>query len=305
VGPSLLLDKSAFESLSRDEHLFLFGHYVRVLPPVLVVEVIADLTKEDPSAKSPEALVARLAGKFVGSGPPLHVGHTLLLRNDLLAADIVMDGRCYPAGAILVPDRGHGPGMFVDVSPTNEAIFRWGHGEFRDSEREIAQAWRDAKIPFPQSELEASLARRGVVIPMFKDLEVVNAWVAATLENHELSALWLDWLMVKGNLSAAARVGVGERWLRERKSLAEFSPYGHHCMKVDLTFMAANQSRLIPDRPTNLIDVQYLYYTPFCNSFVSNDRVHRALAPPLLRADQDFADSETLRAEIRKQSGQT
>jgi hypothetical protein len=197
MGPSLLFDKSAFESLSRDEHISLTGHFLFVLPPVLVAEVIADLKKDDPSAQSSEELVQRLARKFLGSGPPLHVGHALLLRNDLMGSPITMDGRSYPAGTIEVPDQGLGAGAYVPVSPTNEAILRWGYGEFRDNEREVAQAWRSAKLPFPVSQLKTSLSDRGVAIPRLGHISEVTPWVRSLLDNPDLASLWLDWLCSK------------------------------------------------------------------------------------------------------------
>jgi hypothetical protein len=298
MGPQLLLDKSSFESLSRPEHFFLFAHFLRVLPPVLVAEVVADLTKTDSSARSPEELVARLADKFVGSGPPLHVGHWSLLRNDLMAADIVMDGRSYPASARQVPDRGHGPGVIIDISPTNRDIMRWARGDFHDGDREVADSWRNSSIPFPADTLEASIHSRGATIPRLTTIEAVRAWVDEMIGNADLGSLWLDWLIEKARLSVAARAGVTERWLRHRVPLGEFSPYGLHCMKTDLSFIGARRAQLFADRPTNLIDVQYLYYTPFCMAFVSTDRLHRVLAPLLLRPDQDFVWGAELKADI-------
>ena len=73
--PTVLLDKSAFEALSHAEYrLFSTFFHFQVLPPILVMEIVADLTKEDRSASTPEALVQRLARRFGGTGPPAHVG---------------------------------------------------------------------------------------------------------------------------------------------------------------------------------------------------------------------------------------
>lgn len=304
MGPTILLDKSAFESLSHKDHLDLFTHFIRVLPLVLVVEVVADLTKNDPSAKSPEELVKRLARKFVGSGPPLHVGHGNLLRNDLYSADIVMDGRSYPFAAREVPDQGMGAGMFIDISPTNEQIMRWGYGQFGKQDELVARAWRATEIPFPIESLRDSLNSRGVSIAKVKNMEGVEEWVASTLNNPELDSCWLDWIMSKAGLPEADRVAIGSRWLSEKKRLEEFAPYGFHCMKVDLAFISASEAKLLPDLATNVIDVQYLYYAPFCHAFVSNDRLHRRLAPIVLRPDQSFVLGEDLRTDLRERQSE-
>ncbi len=52
--------------------------------------------------------------------------------------------------------------------------------------------------------------------------------------------------------------------------------------------------------PTNWVDLQYLYYLPFCMVFASEDRLHRLLAPLLIRANQDFVTGFELKADLRR-----
>ena len=47
-------------------------------------------------------------------------------------------------------------------------------------------------------------------------------------------------------------------------------------------------ANVLSERPTNRLDLEYLLYLPFCDILVSEDRLHRQLAPRLLRADQQF-----------------
>ena len=303
MGPSLLFDKSAFESLSRDEHRVAFQYFFNVLPPILALEIVADLQKIEPGA-TPETLVTRLAGKFLGSGPPIHVGHTLLLRNDLMAADIQMTGRPYPDSLVPVPDHGLGAGIYIPTTPTNEAILRWSRGELRDDEREIARAWRAAKLNFPVEDLTKTLESRGVEIARAPNLGALNAQTAALVNNPELSSLWIDWLLNKAGIIDRERAYVWDRWLRSRVPFATFSPYGHYCMAVDLRFIIASRSELIRVRETDLLDVQYLYYVPFFNVLVSDDTLHVRLAPLGMREDQDFAKGVDFKSDIRARLGE-
>jgi len=50
---------------------------------------------------------------------------------------------------------------------------------------------------------------------------------------------------------------------------------------------------------TDLLDFQYLYYLPFCEAFVSDDRLHRVLAPVLIGEKQRFVPLSAFKASLR------
>jgi hypothetical protein len=63
----------------------------------------------------------------------------------------------------------------------------------------------------------------------------------------------------------------------------DLAPYAAHVMTVDLFFNLTVGSDLIGrERPSNKVDLAYLYYLPFCMLFVSNDRLHERYAPCFL-----------------------
>jgi hypothetical protein len=292
---TILIDKSAFESFSHDEHRLLHTYFsFQVLPPVMLTEIVSDLVKQDASASSPDELVQRLARKFLGSGPAAHVPHAGLLRNDLLGDPITMNGSIYPQTARMVDHPVHGTGMVVDVPAMNEALFRWGYGEFLDEERDMAEAWKASIAPIPEGALEPLRAR----LRRARNLAEVGPVVDQALANRDFGAEWLDWLSQKARLSPRDRLLLSTRWLQERTDLRSFTPYGHHCMKADLALIAAMDAQAVPHLASNFIDVQYLYYVPFCTIFVSDDRVHKRLAPLLLREDQEFVQGTELKADL-------
>ena len=43
MGPQTIFDKSFIQSLNFDESTFLWKHYYVVIPPVLIIEILADL----------------------------------------------------------------------------------------------------------------------------------------------------------------------------------------------------------------------------------------------------------------------
>jgi hypothetical protein len=56
----------------------------------------------------------------------------------------------------------------------------------------------------------------------------------------------------------------------EMRSVLEFAPYAASVLRLFLTFVCGLARGFIGPRPTNYIDLQYLYYSPFCMVFVSN-----------------------------------
>lgn len=65
-------------------------------------------------------------------------------------------------------------------------------------------------------------------------------------------------------------------------------------------FYLAMSNGLISDqRPSNLMDMAYLYYLPFAEIFVSSDKLHRAVAQLFLRGTQEFVWGPDLKADLR------
>ena len=81
--------------------------------------------------------------------------------------------------------------------------------------------------------------------------------------------------------------------------MSAFAPYTKHVLTVNLFFNLAVGADLISrDRPSNKIDIAYLYYLPFCMIFVSNDNLHERTAKCFLRDDQLFLKGMDLKADL-------
>jgi hypothetical protein len=46
------------------------------------------------------------------------------------------------------------------------------------------------------------------------------------------------------------------------------------------------------------MDIAYLFYLPFCQVFISGDRLHRRCAPLFMREDQEFVWGLDLKADL-------
>jgi hypothetical protein len=70
---------------------------------------------------------------------------------------------------------------------------------------------------------------------------------------------------------------------------------------VDVFFHVAVDKKLIdPGRPSNRVDIAYLYYLPFTMIFVSNDKLHRRAVPYFLEPNQMFVFGEDLKRDLAK-----
>ena len=100
----------------------------------------------------------------------------------------------------------------------------------------------------------------------------------------------------------AAQQPIVARWLSENKPpLRTFAPYFHHVYSVDLFFsLAIAADQISRARPSNKIDLAYVYYLPFCQVFTSSDKLHERVVPLFLRADQSFVKGHDLKVDLRK-----
>jgi hypothetical protein len=98
---------------------------------------------------------------------------------------------------------------------------------------------------------------------------------------------------------------VEQRWKAHGyPALSDYAPYVAHCFLVDLFFYIAIDKGLIsPDRPSNRTDMAYLYYLPFCEVFLSNDKLHRRAAPLFLKERQRFVVAGKLKPELTELEG--
>jgi hypothetical protein len=85
-----------------------------------------------------------------------------------------------------------------------------------------------------------------------------------------------------------------------RPMLSEFAPYAHHCTRVLLLLLIGMRHRVLSARKTNRLDVEYLFYVPFCERFVSGDKLHVQLAPMVLVEGQTFVPAREFKDEMAK-----
>tara|TARA_E500000305_G_scaffold67207_2_gene53477 strand:+ start:2500 stop:3705 length:1206 start_codon:yes stop_codon:yes gene_type:complete len=303
MGPVLLLDKSAIHSLSERESYWLDNLYFINRVPPLFMEVMADLKKKPSNLQLSADQVQALANKFPIMGVYQNTHHEECWQGDLLGYPVPMDGRIpMPYGNEIIDSRGES-GILFDRSPEDKAMDRWKRGEFNEFENELADRWRESlkgiDLTAP-SRAYAKMRRRGEEgIQSLEELVHVVRDICEGKTGKYVLLKEVVTTLVPNNKKFLKQVY--SRWSScGRPEIFQYAPYAMHCFAVKTFFTMGLALNLISTRASNVIDLQYLYYLPFCSAFTSGDKFHKQLAPLFMRKDQLFLNPEALKSDLKR-----
>jgi len=298
MGPIIIFDKSALEQLSVDESCWLDNFFLTNITPLLYVETLADLAKIPKSgrvARTAEQIVGELAIKAPSMNSFPNAYHLTLLGQNLMGASIDMSNRPLIRGGQTVRSPQGKLAVHFDPFPEYETMQRWQDGEFLAIENELAQQWRAelSNVDLRTAEWIRNLKPRGT---HFRDLAEVKALVDRVVTSGDRHLL-LAALDLWGVPNAAKNAILRRYDQASQPPLSVFAPYAAFVLRIDLVFHLAIDAGLISsDRPSNMIDVAYLYYLPFCMVFTSNDKLHARLSPLFMELGQTFVPGSELKA---------
>lgn len=303
MGPVVLFDKSFLQSLSIDEAVWFDAYFSSVISPYFYIETLADLGKQGSgSGRSPEHEVQVIADKFPEmSGTPC-VHHRQLVVGDLLGHRVPMNAQIPVANARQVRTKQGRIAAVVEQLPEAVAFARWQEQRFTDIEREFSAEWRRRLIPVNVHETARVLGELGldqVKCKTLTEAKLIAGQVPSSSKGARAQAHLLFELL---QLPDELRREIYARWEAVKlRPLAQYAPFAGHVLAIELFFHLALRSSLISaERPSNRIDIAYLYYLPFCHFFVSGDKLHRACAAEFLRNDQSFVWGPDLKSELKR-----
>lgn len=298
---TITIDKSTFQSLNFSELMRLSSYYKHNVAPVLVMEILGDLKKETQEGKTPsDVRVKDFATKLFPMYSVVNAYYRTLVKGELLGDPVELDGRpTLDIEKIVQPDASR-KGMVVRETAEEKAIYKWKDGKFTDADHDLSQLWRtltthENLLKNLQKILQASEHEK------LKSFDQLHERVNSILSDHSLQDRLLAYMIDNYGEGEIDGMSIFVRWVAaNRPLLTDFAPYTAHCLKVDLLFHLGLQSELIGTRPTNRVDLEYLYYLPFCNVFTSNDKIHKQLAPILIRDDQQFIVGTELKKDFKE-----
>jgi len=301
MGPTILLDKCALQSLSPDELRYLEFYYTTVIPPVLIIEIIQDLCKYPDEQERSHGLVKLLSGKLPLVDSLMNIDHRTIIYGNLLGQRVPLDGRAVlPEGKEFKTADGK-RAMFFDEPPQREWLRRWEKGEFSTLERTSARFMRDLTHNVDLDEFRKRI--KDIYRPT-KDIhscEEIPRFVETILGSAGDELTNVKWLMKMMHFDQRSIELVERRWFSGGcLSFRDFAPYAFYCMRVMIAFRIALAGHLVGTRATNVVDLEYIYYLPFCNVFSSGDKFHMQFCKPFLRENQHFVSTDVLKGDLRR-----
>ncbi|MEN7536119.1 hypothetical protein [Aurantiacibacter flavus] len=266
-----------------------------------MLEVIGDLAKRAKRG-TPESMVAALAAKTSSLGSLPNVLHTELIDQEILGNPVEMRGVPIVGGAQTVTTSTGEKGVFFDESPEEKALRRWQEGAFDEDEHAHASVYRkNAKSIDLQAFIRATKAVRPKGEMLASSLSELLGVVDLFLDDPGSQYRTLSTALDMFDQPESSKRHVKKHWAAYgRPPIRYFLPYTYHCMRVFKLFGLGVGLGLISQRPTNVIDLQYLYYLPFCMVFTSADNLHHDLAPLFLKDEQWYVKSDDMQAALRE-----
>lgn len=280
IGPLLILDKSFLQMLNPEEVSELSCHFKFVGTPTLIGEIIADLKSERAKRALPSEVVQALSRKMQKAHGLQPANYRKLALANLFAHEISMVGQVpVDAAAPNVRMIDGGRGLLYDSTPEQMLWERWAKGEFNTDDELTATTWRNG---IDQIDLDGLAALWKQFSSRHFSSAKSQAELISVLESFLTDSdprVQREILNMTLDLAKASpyehRVAHALMNIGEIRSVIEFAPYAVSVLRLFLAFVCGLARGFIGPRPTNYIDLQYLYYSPFCMVFVSNDKFHR------------------------------
>ena len=93
MGPTIILDKSSLQALSKKELIILNKLYYVNVPPILPIEILADLKKvKDPEAIDEKAVV-EISNKLIQKDNAFNVHYYNMIISSLLGKNYINERR--------------------------------------------------------------------------------------------------------------------------------------------------------------------------------------------------------------------
>jgi hypothetical protein len=300
MGPTLLLDKSAFQALTGREMHRLTNYFEWNRVDILLWEILSDLSKETKTISFRNE-VSILADKFPLIDSVQNVNYIELCMANLCGKNVMMDGRpLVTPTSISTLDDGQ-VGALFDETAFCKMIYRWQKGDFGKQDEVRAILWKGIKDNLKADDCLQLMQANYIILPASTSINELEIEISNLLRNPRVVSVFLDMFLSYEGVNNAIKRKIRQRLTRCPYSLSKFAPYAFYCLKVFVLFLGAYKFNLLLEKKADdQIDLEYLFYLPFCQVFSSNDKFHMTLAPPLMKKDQVFLSGQDLKKGIQQ-----
>lgn len=302
---TLILDKSFIEMLNLDELFELCIFFELVSTPILRKEILADLEKKSTTERNSLAVMKSLCAKMARSGiEPMEYRRAAL--SELEA------GKPIPMhGAMLIDlsaphvTVGYGGGIHIDGRQLQWDWRRWAEGSFTEEERSLAASHRrDIDSYDPDSFRQRSRAFAAKFFGDCKNIESLIVRIDKLIDDRNpttqelILGLTVNWLSATKEFEQHLTTLLRKGFIRRVK---DFAPFAASITRLTLTYQFGLARGFFGPRRSDMCDLEYLYYAPFCRFFVSGDRLHKSLWGAATTNAQ-FCTGEELKADLKRRA---
>lgn len=279
-GPIIIFDKSFLHRLTADR-LFELDVFFEIVPaPILKMEILADLSKPETPKTDWVSVAKSLCRKMARSGIEL-VNYRLAALTELI------DGHNVPMNGALLIDLGSphvtvsiNGGIHIDGRQVQSEWRRWADGEFTHEEKRFGERLRREVNDLDMSAIQRLRNSMRPLYARCKTSEAVIENVRAFIDDPtpDKQALVFDLTMSNLGIPDADQVLIARRLNRVRaKTFRECAPYATSITQVFFSWIALQARGFHGQRKSDMCDLEYLFYAPFCKVFASCDRLHKTL----------------------------
>jgi hypothetical protein len=291
--------------LNVDELFELSIFFELVSTPILRKEILADLEKKSTAERNSLDVMKSLCAKMARSGlEPMEYRQAAL--SELQSGrPIAMHGAMLIDLSAAHVSVGHSGGIHFDGRQLQWDWRRWAAGDFTDKERSLAANHRkDIDDYDPESLRQRSKA---FATKFFGDCKNIESLVAR-----------IDMLMDDPNpITQEMILGCTANWLGATKDfqrhllsllrmgriglVKDYAPFATSITRLTFAYQFGLAKGFFGPRRSDVCDLEYLYYAPFCRFFVSGDRLHKSLWAAATTNAQ-FCTGAELKADLKRRA---
>ena len=302
---TLILDKSFIEMLNVDELFELCIFFELVSTPILRKEILADLEKRSTAERNNLAVMKSLCAKMARSGiEPMEYRSAALYELES-GEPIAMHGAMLIDLSAPHVSIGYGGGIHFDGRQLQWDWRRWAAGDFTEEEQTLAAKHRhDIESYDPELCRERSKVN---AVRLFGDCKSIESIIVRVdtfiddptpLKQELIISLTVGWLSATKEfeqyLISLLRTG-RIKWLKD------YAPFATSITRLTLTYQFGLARGFIGPRRSDMCDLEYLFYAPFCRFFVSGDRLHKNLWGAATTKAQ-FCSGKELKADLKRRA---
>jgi hypothetical protein len=229
-----------------------------------------------------------------------NVHYRPMLQAELVGHSVEMRGvPVIQQGFKKVPTGDGTHGILIEEHPDRPRYRRWSELQFTPEERQQAAQWREWSRKLNIEGLLPLLRKRaeslGKPTTLAEALQIVDKLLSATPQDQ-----FVEVLLRLCSFSRQIEEATANRWKRTQfKTLDYFAPYGKFVLRIILLYSLGLANGLITPKPTNVVDLEYLFYLPFCMVFSSGDKFVIQMAKALMTQKQQFISRDELKADMK------